>query len=551
MRKRRRFYLDLGIEKRDVILMWMKAVDKDESNFQKQWGRTILAVMLLFAFIVILSRNVYASPTVTYLIHVYDYGNASVSILISDTEAGSAFTFTPKFENYTVETVSGTFQVINQTAVTYFYDNYTISYQPGEDGVFRLNISFMFPYASLSTGSRAWFMTPLLGAPKNARVFVNVTLDNFGKLLRSDPHPINQQNNKLSFIVLDAYVGSRVAIEYQLAQPLEEKNFTFNIDGTEVTIKAPTIYTGLAKKIANIYGKTKNLLDYVFVESFDKLEFQLFLPRLRDVSTLGYVRGEEINVGGSGPIWINIALLRYVPGYFETTVVHEYVHKALARAGIEANSQLRWFHEGTAQYVALEVCKQAGINVSFLEKERERAFKYVEENIRDFGFLQNWNTIPDQGLAYAASEYIVTKLAEKYGGLSFIRRVVQEAMRTGSIKTNSKLVQILSSAAGENLAPQFRDWGFTIELEDENLPLPHLKLISILIIAGVAVFSVYILIRYVVMRGKKPMGDFYMQCPHCGAIISKDIYFCPYCGREVKELEIELHPSDWEALEPD
>ncbi len=531
--------------------MWTKTTDKNESSPRERSAKIVFTLTLFFAFVLIFSRNVYASPTVTYLIHVYDYGNSSVSILISDTESGNVFTFTPKFENYTVEAVSGTFQVINQTAVTYFYDNYTISYQPGGDGVFRLNISFMFPYASLSTGSRAWFMTPLLGAPRKARVFVNVTLDNFGKLLSSDPQPIDQQGNKLSFMVLDAYIGSRVAIEYQLAQPLEERNFTFNVEGTEVTIKAPTIYTGLAKKIANIYGKTKSLLDYVFVESFDKLEFQLFLPRLRDVSTLGYVRGEEINVGGSGPIWINIALLRYVPGYFETTVVHEYVHKALARAGVEANSQLRWFHEGTAQYVALEICKQAGINVSFLEKERDSAFKYVEENIEDFGFLQNWNTILDQGLAYAASEYLVTELAERYGGLSFIRRVVQEATKVGPIKTNSKLVQILSYAAGENLAPQFRDWGFAIELEDENFPLPHLKLISILIIAGVAIFSMYILIRYVVMRGKKPVGDFYMQCPHCGAIISKDVYFCPYCGREVKELEIELHPSDWETFESD
>lgn len=469
-------------------------------------------------------------------------GNATVTILFVDDAPGRAFIFLPRFEEYNL-TYSGVYKPLNQTKITYFYDRLDFAYEPGSEGKFEFSVSYFFPYASLMTEDKAWFMTPLIGAPNHVTVYVNVTLENLGKVTATVPEPLEVVGNKLSFRVYDTVEGQRVVIEYLLKKPVQVRTIKRDIRGTKVIVKAPEMYSELADRVLSTFERTKPYLDEIFGNVFTEVEYRFFLPRLKDVTELGYVHGEELSLGGEGPIYLNMVLLRYVPGYFEATVVHEYVHKVLAKAGIEPNNILRWFHEGVAEYVSLEVCKLAGIDVRELEQDRALVFReVVRVTGGDFGFLQNWASTADEGLKYAASEYLVYKLASKYGGLDFISRVVREARAKGKVATTDDLVEVLSRAAGEDLRPLFRSWGFVLTSDVEAirgpLGIPLSRWIALAVIAVLVVVALVIVVRYARGRARREVElEDFTRCQYCGAIVERGAAFCPYCGREIEAAE--------------
>ena len=475
------------------------------------------AVVIFFVLSALTAGIVLAEPRLTYIVDVASHGNATVVMLFTDEEPGELYIVVPRFEKYNI-TYSGGFKVVNVSKYTYFYNMLNFSYVPSESGVFELRIEYKFPYASLIVGDRAWFMTPMIGAPNNVKVYVNVTLANLKSIeatsgLEEELQPLSIEGNKLSFRVFNTARGARVIVEYTLEHPVPIEDVTRVIDNTTVIVHVPATHRELERRVLETYSRTKPVLEEVFGGGFKELEFQFFLPRLRDIATLGFVRGEEVIAGGEGPIFLNMLLLRYVPGYFEVTVVHEYVHKALGRAGIEANNELRWFHEGVAEYVALRVCKLAGINVTEIERGKEEFFENFEKTIKeltgsDFGsILQDWENPAPMDLKYAASEYIVTKLAEKYGGLDFIKRVVAEAEKYGRVATTEDLIIVLNRAVGEDLRPQFREWGFIVSEKGDDFITrvrgvkPHKMLVLLAVLLAIVVLlSLLLTLRYLKTR---------------------------------------------------
>ncbi len=433
---------------------------------------------LLSAFLaltIILSAVLASSPArgqsnvqVKAFINVEESGNATVTLVFkSQGEASFSFTL-PKFEKYTVCNSYGNFQVKDLPSYAYFYYNSTIVLAPGANGTSILYICYAFPYASLLSGNQGWFMSPMLVSSPPVQIEVYVRIPNVEAIMLESPRAFGLDRNGYRVYLLTPgerqLIPGRVVIEYRTSKEVQAVNFT-KIQLAKFTVESPVYYRSLSERILDIAAKAYERLQAISGVSMDYIHFKLYLPmeRLGGISTLGYVMGEDINAGGRGPIMLNLALLRYAPGYLETTIIHEMVHSFLGGAGVEANDQTRWFHEGLAQYVSIVVAREMGINVSEYAGELHNAsvalYKYVSGN---FSFIQSWPSDPNlTSDAYLASFYIINNISSAFGGEEFIRSLFAATRSYGRVRTTNDIVTVVSMAAGRNLAPLFRAWGFT------------------------------------------------------------------------------------------
>jgi hypothetical protein len=484
-----------------------------------------MGAVLILALI---SRAAGAAPSsLTYYINVAASGNATVVMVFASNGSGAFYTYVPRFEPWSVTVWRGAIagkRVENSSA--YFYYNATFEYLVDETGAFGMNISFRFPFASLYAGERGWFMTPLLGAPPGTTVTVVVTIEGLGSVLDVSldnamvRYSLDGNTLKVQRISLRPG-GSRVTVDYRLARPVEETTMELDANVTLVRVRAAPYYKGLARAVAGVVGKAVPYLRDIFGYSPSSVDFELFLPTRMDLSALGYVMGEDINAGGEGPIHLNLALLRFKEGYLETTVVHELVHKALGALGVPANRELRWFHEGVAQYVSVKICEKIGIDVSDAEASLESAARVFGSGLAKPGFVQRWTPSGDEGSYYAASYYVVATLAEERGGLSYIKRVASEIRRRGGVSNNQDLVEALSAAAGEDLAPRFRDWGFEVS-ETRVAAVPRLAAaLAAAALAAAVAFSLLVILLW------RRRGE---RCPYCYGEVPRGAAYCPYCG---------------------
>ena len=484
-----------------------------------------ILILLLFALPLLV-----ADPTLTYVINVGSDGNAMIRQIFTARGSGVTYMFLPKTERWVVERAKGSFSWLSHADLPNpFYTNSTLSYRAGKDGRFEIVIRYNFDYSVLMVGRNAWFMSPLIGAPRDVRVVVDVRLPYFKRITAYYPkRPIPLKDGKFEFVIRAEPNGSRVSVNYEMDRRLPDHVFIRAGNGIMVEVRAPRFYGKFANKIMDILIGSAPRLRYLFRDLVSPVEVRFYLPETINLGALGYVIGEDINVGGRGPIHLNLALTRFVKGYLEVTVLHEYVHKLLARAGVRANEFTRWVHEGIADYVSLELAKNLGINTSRFEEGREEMMERLKGE--SLGFLQVWNPRrpEEEGLYYAGSYYIIRTLASRYGGLEFIRRFVDEVRKAGGVDSTWDVVEALSRAAGEDLKPQFRSWGF-ITMPERAVPSP-LTTVTAALAMGTALVA-----TLAVMRGRlRPSGEGYVQCPYCGSSVPRGMTFCPYCGRELE-----------------
>jgi len=461
----------------------------------------------------------------TYLVKVAADGNATVVMVYFSNTSGTFYTYVPRFERWNVTVWKG-YVVSERVANTsaYFYYNATFEYFTDASGIFGMNISFKFPFASLYASDRGWFMTPLLGAPPNTTVTVLVAIEGLGKILdvslSGAPVAYSLENGTLKVSVASlSPEGARLTVDFRPQNPPEETTIAESAGSASVRVKAAPYYRGLASTIASVVGRALPRIRELFGYSPSSVDFELFLPSRMDLSALGYVMGEDINAGGEGPIHLNLALVRFKEGYLETTVVHELVHKALGALGVPANSELRWFHEGVAQYVSIEVCGELGIDVSDMRESLENSTGIFSSGLVKPGFVQEWSPSGNEGYYYAASYYIVASIAKERGGLDYIRRLAEVVRNRGGVGSNQELVEAMSAAAGEDLTPRFREWGFEVQ-SAPTVPRIAVALAAIALAAAVG-FSLLVIVA-LRRRGSR--------CPYCYAEVPRDALYCPYCG---------------------
>lgn len=496
----------------------------------------VFALLLLAALI---SYSAAASPSsLTYIVKVAADGNATVVMVYSSNNSGTFYTYVPRFEPWNVTVWKGHIlsrRVENTSA--YFYYNATFDYVVDASGMFGMNVSFRFPFASLYAGDRGWFMTPLIGAPPDTTVTVLIAIEGLGRALDVSlsgvPVAYSAENGVVKVsLASPSPEGARVTIDFRPQRPPEEVMIEEIVDGTSVRVKAAPHYRGLTSKIASVVGKALPRIRGVFGYTPSAVDFELFLPSRMDLSALGYVVGEDINAGGEGPIYLNLALIRFKEGYLETTIVHEIVHKALGALGVPANRELRWFHEGVAQYVSIEVCGEMGVDVSDIRASLEEAAGVFSSGLAKPGFVQQWTPSGNEGVYYTASYYIVASLAAERGGLDYIRRVAEEVRRRGGVRSNQELVEAMSAAAGEDLTSRFREWGFEVQ-SAPTVPRYAVALAVVALAAAVG-FSLLVIVA-LRRRGAR--------CPYCYAEVPRDAFYCPFCGYQLRSPKEELPDS--------
>jgi len=439
---------------------------------REEFKRSLTLLLVMALTLATFSRatpvGAQGTPQVKVYIDVEDNGNATVTIVFR--AAGRAsFSFTlPKFENYSVCSSYGNYRIEDKPSSAYFYYNSTLELAPGDNGTSTLSVCYKFPYASLLSDNQGWFMSPMLVASPPVEIEVSVRIPNLASVTLESPRMIRLEGAGYRVYRLSPgaqqLIPGRVVIEYRTAGLVQTANFSRTGEAV-LTVVSPVYYRSLSEKILDVASKAYERLRNLTGVTADQVTFELYLPMesMGGISALGFVMGEDINAGGRGPIMLNLALIRYAPGYLETTVIHEMVHVFLGKAGVEANAQTRWFHEGLAQYLSIVVAQEIGVDVSDYAEELLNAssalYEYTSGN---FSFIQIWPADPNLvGDAYLASFYIVYNVSSSFGGENYIARLFAAIRSRGSVKTTNDIVSVMSAAAGSNLAPLFRRFGFT------------------------------------------------------------------------------------------
>ncbi|GEM_PF-810764 len=430
----------------------------------------VLAILVLAPALAQAAPQAGGGVLIRVYIDVAVNGNATVTYVVSGSGKYSFWLFLPKFEEVRGAAVKGGFRIVeNRTSSFYFYYNSTVEASPGGDGGYEFNLSYDFPYASIMAGYNGWFMSPALIAEPDIVTEVYVKIPFLKRVTLEEPRRVGSVDGYLVYKLYGAaymQLGGRVTIEYDMTRPTPTANIMGVYDGVKVSVEYPVYYKGFAEKTVRTAGKAVPIYNRLFGASPPAIEFRFYLPKkvMGGIGTLGFMRGSDVNVGGRGPIELNLALMRYAPGYHETTVLHEMVHKYLGLIGVEATDETRWFHEGMAQYVSLMVGGEIGVPVgelkSMLDNASERLVKHLGGRL---GFIQEWpyGSPELEGEAYLASYYIVKTIADRYGGEAYIERLSRAIREMGGIRTTQDVVDAMSAAAGEDLSRLFAQWGFT------------------------------------------------------------------------------------------
>lgn len=409
-------------------------------------------------------------PNASVYIDVGENGNANVTLVFSGRGFSTFWIMLPKFEKIHLCGLKGKYALSNETSGAYFYYNTTITLSPSEDGSYELRLCYSFPYAVLMQGDRAWFMSPLLTAHSSMTIAVYVNLPQLKSILRESPASTSQAGSYRVYLLsraTPAEIQGRVVVEYTMRKSVPSA-FLSSAD-EKVRVEYPQPYTSLANRTLSIAVQAYDQLRRLAGFEVQRVVLRFYLPeqQMGGLGALGFVRGEDVNAGGKGPIMLNLALIRFAPGYHETTIIHELVHVFLGAAGVEANTNTRWFHEGMAQYVSLMVADKIGINVSDYRSDLDNGSLAVLNAYRGkLSFLEKWPSgVEGEAAAYLASYYIVANISRRYGEDSYVAKLFSALRNRGGAKSTREVVLAMSEAARSNLAPVFREWGFS-NIED-------------------------------------------------------------------------------------
>ena len=407
------------------------------------------------------------SDSYHYIFDVHEDGFTDAAVDYKSTGEGSSWVFVPKFSNWS-ETVSNGSILQSRLMETedvvgvdyYFYQVFNFSYT--SDGDFNLKIQFNMSVGAFIIEPRGMFFSPQIGFKEGSNGEAEVFLPSGCEIDKNKALAIGQWNrgprkvdrNYALFDLAENLVRLQIEFSTSLTEPnlvkLQQGIFTFD---------AVERYESYANETLNFYNAVYGDLVDLFNVTLESINAKFFIPDFDTFLSIGgYVpfTGEEI-----GDIHLNIFFERTVRGVLEVIALHELVHQFLWEAGLSADDFL-WFHEGMAQYVSVEVVENLGYEGAVTEREKleEAASQLVISKV----FLQNWrpeNPPINIGAHYAASYYVVSRLAKEYDGLDYYARFFK-TMKGTQIENIDILTYHLSLAANETVAPILRGWGFDV-----------------------------------------------------------------------------------------
>jgi len=452
---------------------------------QDRKGLSMSATFLLFLIVVLSLTSsfstfeVAASPSSSYYYKFTVDGEGATTTVINfqSDSSDSSWVIVPKDWNSAPNVISGT---ITQPRFVdtkdfvgeseYFYKAYEFTYHSGGNGIFNMTIQFGMDTGALIIDQRGIFFSPLIGfdypsSGGTAEVVFNSSLDvnsNNAIAIGSmtyQPRQVTAHrtvfnlNEKL--LRLQIEFTTNLSTEYTALQSAN-KVFSFN---------AVKKYATYASSILNLYNRIYNNYTRLFnVTLTPTVGVQFFLPNFDEFLSVGGFT--PFSSAGAGKININIFFIRAVNGTIEFIAAHELVHHFLIKAGLSPTDFL-WFHEGMAEYVSVTLVDRLGYEGATQEKNRlEQSASqiiqlYGESNL---GFVQNWNpsaSPANVGNYYVAAYYVVSRLAQDYGGLDYYEHFF-ELIYGLNVDNIDILTLHLSKAANASVALTLQDWGFSV-----------------------------------------------------------------------------------------
>ncbi len=402
-----------------------------------------------------------------YLFTVHENGWIDIYVNFTSEEAGKAWILVPKFREYDKKLVGITKSAfVNSTY--YFYNNLTFEY--GRDA--RLEINWSYRFGALIVEPKGVFFSTAIGySPEHhARIVVNLSASyQIENIFLSTEEEILKNvfrqevvigNRRLIFFDSEDYRGHLVRVLISFEVPQTE--FVEISEGL-LKINCPGRYVDVAQNLSSTYRKFIDRIMDVTNQPEMNITLELFVPEnVEELYTLGYTRLLKAEERFEPQrVYVNMIVVRMPEGTLEETLLHELFHQYMGQAGL--STQLRWVHEGLANYLAIEILKERGVKLGIDEIE---SAKQVGKEIEDFGFLVDWRgggPPPDPRPYYAASLYLIWQLGERYGGIELFDRFFDIVVEEGvEIDSMDLFVLYLSQAAGEDLTPLFRKWGFKI-----------------------------------------------------------------------------------------
>ncbi len=412
----------------------------------------------------------------TYLFTVHEDGWIDIYINFTSKEAGHAWLLVPKFHEYDIKLI-GISNSSLENSTYYFYYNFTFDFV--SDAYLEINWSYRFG-ALIVEPKGVFFSTAIGYSPDyHTKIIVNLSASyQIENIFLSTEKEIQQnnfrqesiiRNRRLLFFDSEDYNGHLVRVLISFDVPAAE--FTEIYEG-KLKIKCPSRYVDVAENITSAYRMFIQRIMDITNQPEINITLELFVPEdVEELYTLGYTRlTERIKAEERFElqhVYINMIVIRMPEGTLEETLLHELFHQYMGQAGL--STQLRWVHEGLANYLAIKLLKEKGVKLGLDETETA---KQVGEQLEDFGFLVGWRgggPPPDPRPYYAASLYLIYTLGERYGGINlfdkFFEAVTEEGVEVDSMDI---FVLYLSQAAGEDLSPIFKQWGFEIKPSIES-----------------------------------------------------------------------------------
>ena len=437
--------------------------------------------------ILILLLAILLSPTPTapaedfegffYEFTVLETGYIEIDMKFNTTSATETWLMLPIYKNYT-ETFEGEVEELNSSRFGPFYEN--VSFRLGARSSMEFNWSYRF--GALIVEPTGVFFSTMIGfdTSKDAVVVVRIP-ESFSinrTFLNQEELPPDELIEEDGFNVLVYRLPKvevpglpppstyRVMVTFQTA---EEPDIV-EVSSGSFRVLVPRRYEDLAENVTHMYSEYRSYLEDLMGLSEVPVDVRFFVPSdPEEIFTLGMTpagppfvpRDEEIEPRN---ISLNLMLVRMVEEELPNTLLHELLHQYMLASGLSVD--LRWAHEGLAQYLSIEIMREKTGNGSLFEEEYEKADVVAQAHMWRMGYLLAWvgGGIPENSAdLYYGSLYVFKKFADEFGGIEVYKKFFREISSWGEpVDDLGDLVEGLSRAAGRDVSEFFRSLGFPV-----------------------------------------------------------------------------------------
>ncbi|RLG45875.1 MAG: hypothetical protein DRN81_00385 [Thermoproteota archaeon] len=467
------------------------------SEMKRSTTLLILLILLPLASVKCASDR----PVYQYTYYVSREGYINVSVTFIAKNEGYSWLLVPRYEPWNLTVTHGEIREVENKPVTIFYNNYSFYYS-GTPATFELSFSYRFG-ALIVEPNGAFFSTQITVSPSSTGSVLVVMPEDF-KAKGSEPWWSKKWAEAgYTYYKYDLPRNGRILISFEV----ESNGDLVEIEGDGITIHTPRRYIDVAENLTDIYDVIKSRIIETTATNIEHIHVYFYVPKdMDEILELGYTPFSMVS-NKLGDVYINLITVRMISGASEQAMLHEIIHHYLWKAGIDVN--LLWVHEGLANYLSTEFLKDLGYPAENLTYED---LNEVPQTTRGkYGFLQDWrpgDRVLNIGLYYAASLYIIKTIGDQYGGLRFYSKLFKLIVDDkATISSTGQFVDYLSKAAGSDLTPMFKSWGFSVERPGVQVEKERDYLLYV--IAGLIVVLVVVLAREVLKPSYYAEEEYY------------------------------------------